>query len=246
MKKINVFVVFTYLLMAVACGSDDGGSDPDPVTSSDISGSVNLYNAGTQQLDGAGMTVTVEGTNPLKTAVTNSQGAFILSDVSFGTYTLLFSKTGYGDFKMFNVDHNSTTGTLLTEAPSLGETSPTEVFSVDATVNGDEVTIDVSISPPVSNNDPKYLRVFYGTDDTVSNTSFVEASPGIEVRINPSSITVTATELVNLGLQSGSTVYLRVYGDSFFSNEYDDPGLGRSVYPNLNLNSVSTVSFVVP
>ncbi|NAS13488.1 carboxypeptidase-like regulatory domain-containing protein [Poritiphilus flavus] len=247
MNTIRFFYFLIPALLLISCGSDDGGSsNPTPATAGDISGSVNLYDSGTTQLSGADMTITVEGTSPLITTTTDANGEFTLSEVPFGTYTIAYSKTGYGTFKQFNIAHNNENGTSITVAPSLGQLSPTEVLSVDITINTNEVEIEKSLDPPASSNDRRYFRIFFGSDDTVSNTNFVAVAPTLETGSEPSTTTYSVSELMDLGLQSGSTVFVRVYGDSFFGNSYNDPGLGREVFPNLNANSASPVSFVVP
>jgi len=65
-------------------------------------------------------------------------------------------------------------------------------------------------------------------------------------KINPFEITLTASDLSGMGFSSGATVYVKVYGDSFWSNEYENSGLGIKVFVNLNIVSASAVSFDVP
>jgi len=49
-----------------------------------------------------------------------------------------------------------------------------------------------------------------------------------------------------MGFASGSTVYVKIYGESFYGNDYDEPNQNIRVFPNLNLDSAEAVSFEVP
>ncbi|MEM7381934.1 MAG: carboxypeptidase-like regulatory domain-containing protein [Bacteroidota bacterium] len=247
MKNIQIFIILIPVILFMSCGSDDGGSsNPTPATEGNISGSVNLYDTGTTQISGESMTITVEGTNPLKTAITDANGEFSISDVPFGSYTIQYSKTGYGTFKVFNLSHTEANGTFITQTPFLGQLSETEVVSIQVTVNAGEVAIEKSLDPSASSNDERYIKILFGGDDSLSDTNFVASGPTLEIRSEPSTTTFTATDLMDLGLQSGSTVYVRVYGDSFYGNSYNDPSLGSAVFPNLNTNAADAVSFMVP
>jgi hypothetical protein len=84
--KILMFII---VIATVSCSSDD--SNDEPITKANITGSVNLYDEGTTVLDDSNMLVKLVGTNPLITALTNSNGQFVLEDVPFGTYTFLKS-----------------------------------------------------------------------------------------------------------------------------------------------------------
>lgn len=244
MKIHYLTFVLIGLLSLNSCGGDDDGTitPPNP-TSADISGSVNLYDEGTTQIDNSNMSVKVEGTS--KTASTNAEGEYTLTSVSFGTYTLSYEKAGYGTFKKFGVEHKDG-NTIITQAPSLGEVSTTQVTNLAANVNGNEVVVSVTTDPAGSNGNTRYVRYFLSTDANVSSQNYSYHSEGLISRINPLEITLSEADLTNAGFASGETVYIKVYGDSFWSNEYDDPGLSRKVFPNLNMTSADAVSFEVP
>jgi hypothetical protein len=71
-------------------------------------------------------------------------------------------------------------------------------------------------------------------------------SPVFVSQINPYQSTITQSNLINAGFTSGQTVYVKEYGDSYWSNEYFDVSLNKKVFPNLNTVSANAVSFVVP
>lgn len=233
------------LLALAACDNDD--NTPDPATKADITGSVRLYNEGTARLPDEGMTVRLEGITPATSAVTGPDGKFTLADVPFGTYTLVYEKTGFGTFRQFNVAHTDTGGpTILTSTTSLGQSSTTAVTALAASVSGTDVMLSITTDPAGSNGNTRYVRYVLSTSPLVSATDYMYVSPGLVAQINPYTGTLTRAALQQAGFGIGQTVYARAYGDSFWSNDYADPLLGRKVFPNLNASSAEAVSFVVP
>ena len=97
MKLLPLSWSFILILFITSCSSDD--DSPAAATKANISGSVNLYNESTNLVDLSNMTVSVLGTMPLISAVTDAEGKFVLSNVPFGTYTLEYTKNGYGTYK---------------------------------------------------------------------------------------------------------------------------------------------------
>lgn len=109
------------LAVAVSACSKDKSSIDEVVGSDNISGYVSLYDEGVGKVDDSGMTVTVEGVTPAVSAVTDAKGYFILPELRYGTYTLVYSKSGYGTYKRHNVAHTvELGGTFISPTPSLG------------------------------------------------------------------------------------------------------------------------------
>lgn len=230
----------------VGCQNDDD-TTPPPATAAGIRGTVNLYDDRTTSLDNAGMTVTAEGTTPLIRATTSASGEFTLANVPTGRYTLAYEKTDYGTYRLFNVDHNAATGTTtLTRAPSLGKVSTTRITALTATPDGSEVLVSATTDPAGSANGRRYVRFFLHTASTVSSSTYTAYTDVFSAGFNPFAKVFTQAELVSLGFSAGATVWVRAYGDAYFSNDYDDPGTNRRVFPNVNPTSTAAVSFRVP
>jgi hypothetical protein len=191
------------------------------------------------------MTVKVEGTTPAISATTDANGDFTLSDVPFGTYTILYEKSGFGTFKKFDIEHENN-ATAILNTPSIGEISTTQITNLEANVSGNDIIISVTTNPAGSNGNTRYVRYFLSTDSNVSSENYTYFSPGLVSQINPKEITLSNNDLTSAGFSTGETVFVKVYGDSFWSNEYNDPDLGRNVFPNLNMTSTNSVSFIVP
>ena len=236
-------LMFILAIATVSCSSDD--SNNDPITKANITGSVNLYDEGTTLLDESNMLVKVVGTNPLITALTNSNGQFVLEDIPFGTYTIEYEKAQYGVFKKFNFSHQGNAN-AITEIPSLGKTSSTEITDLLVNIVNGQVVFSITTSPAGNNSNRRYVRYFLSTSATVSNSNYMYHSPTFISQINPYQSTLTQSNLINAGFTSGQTVYVKAYGESYWSNEYFDVSLNKKVFPNLNTNSANAVFFVVP
>lgn len=140
---------------------------------------------------------------------------------------------GYGTYKLYDVNHNvSGANTIITKIPSLGKISTTEVTSLTVDDAGADIIISVTTDPGGTSNSSRYIRYFFNSQSGVSNTDYTKYSEVLQININPHDKTFTKSDLNDMGFASGSTVYVKVYGESFYSNEYDDPTLGIRVFPN--------------
>lgn len=231
----------------VSCDEKDEDNNPPPATAGTVNGSVNLYDEDINEIDPTGMTIRTDENNDVKTT-TDGAGEFSLENLPFGTYTIVYEKDGYGTFRKYEIEHQSSTGniTFITENPSLGQFSTTEVINLTATENNDVVTISATTSPDGSQADTRYIRYFFSTSADVSNENYDAVLETFPVNINPYNLNLNDESFKALGFSSGTTVYTKCYGESFWSNSYEDPKLGRTIFPNLNQNSAASVEFVVP
>lgn len=245
--KANHLILFSLLFVGLySCKKKEENTTP-VATKANISGNVNLYNEGVTILDPSGMTVSIEGSNPLITALTDIDGRYTLSQVPFGTYTLVYEKAGFGTYKKFNVQHNSSTGTFISQTPSLGQNATTTVTSLSASSSVDfPVILSVETNPAASLSSTKYLRFFFSSNANVSNENYEHYLEPIAVQNSPHNLNLSQNAIDVLGFTSGQTIYAKCYGDAFYSNSYSDPVLIRDIFPNLNLTSAAAVSFVIP
>jgi hypothetical protein len=247
MKFRLAIILFATLIAGSACNKKDETTDPQP-TAGRISGSVNLYDEATAPLDNSGMTVTVEGSNPLITTTTNAAGRFTLEDVPFGVKTLLYEKEGYGTFRKPTINHtyNNGLGTSLDTTSSLGKKSGTAVVSTACFPDGKDLLAEVSTSPAANSSNYKYIRLFMDTKSGVSSTSYAACTENYTIGINPAEIRISAAALSKMGFHSGETIYIRGYGDSFWSNDYTETVSGKRVFPNLNPLTANEAQVIVP
>ncbi|WP_209330789.1 carboxypeptidase-like regulatory domain-containing protein [Lunatimonas salinarum] len=245
MRQLKILFGALIGFLAVSCDND---TDPEegPATAADIVGSVNLYDEGTNSLDNSGMQVSVEGSSPLIAATTDANGRFVLSDVPFGTYTLVYEKEGFGTYKKHEVLHENTgMATPITETPSLGQRSSTEITGLGIERLAGELILRITTEPAGNSANRRYVRYLLGTESSLDLENYRAFSPLFVAQINPFELTLSQTDLQNAGFTSGQTVFVRAFGDSFWSNAYLDPVLGYTVFPNVYPNAAEPVSFVM-
>ncbi len=242
---MKYFSIIAFLFLTISFAACGGDNDNPPITlpsTASITGSVNLYDEGAEKIDGSDMRISASGTSI--SDLTNDQGSFLLSDVPFGARMLSYEKTGYGTFKYFITD--LTDDLIISNTPSLGKLSQTKVITCAVTIDGTDVKISSVCNG--TNTSKRYLRYFFGTDETVNNENYSKVSETYESdsNVNPAMHIITQQELIDLGFASGTQVSVKVYGDSYFSNDYEDAAENRRVFPNLNENSAEPVTFMVP
>lgn len=91
-----------------------------------------------------------------------------------------------------------------------------------------------------------FLLLTSCSSDDVSNEVYSQFSSIIGTSGNPANLTFSISFFRTLGYESGETLWFRVYGDNFYSNNYEDPDLEKTVFPNVNPNTADTVSIVIP
>lgn len=243
MKKYLSFILFISFLFLNAC-KEKNTQPPPTITSANASGEVNLFDEGMISLNDSGMTVIIADSDPIISVVTDDEGVFIFEDLEYGTYTLEYEKENYGTYKIFDLLHKEG-ASFLSTVPALGQKSSTEVLSVSQSQFEQSILIDVECSPPANTTNTNYLRYFLTLSPNVSSSLFSSFSQTLSCEIDPCVITLTQSQLNNLGFDSGTTVYIRVYGESFWSNNYQDPDDGH-IFPNLNPTTADAISFIVP
>ena len=240
--RITISIALLFTLSLWSCDKDD---DPPVGTEGNVSGAVNLYDDGVNPLSNDSMVVSILGSNPLISDTTDSQGRFDFKDLAYGTYFLTFTKPGYGFTMINNVYHHSE-NTALSQKPSFGQFSTTEVTSLSTKDTLGSIYIYSSTIPIGNIQNPRYIRVFFHHSDAVNFLNFENYSQVIKVEGNPAEYRLNPHALEDMGFNPGETVWIKVYGESYYSNAYIEPVKGQHVFPNLNMHSAAATSFVVP
>lgn len=246
MKSLPLYLI---VLVFAACNKSDyvpakgGGSG----TKNKIIGNVVLYDDLTNKVPSFdSMTVHLDGTT--FSTVTDSSGKYSFKDVPLGSYTVVYEKPGYGTFKLdtFNLVQNITDTPAIIPPKILGQLSTTAVIDMFPSIEGDFIKIVATIDPPGNSSTARGIRFFYGNDSLITKENFSAFSPVYGVKSANATERIDKTDFYSMGFSAGDTVYVKVYGDAFFSNDYIDVPSAKRIFPNLNTNSSSPKSFILP
>jgi len=259
MRKMNQMKrtkrIFTGLILSVigilfitlnSCKDDVVCAYPD-LTGGDISGNVLLFDDLKNPMDRSGMVVSIVGTIPLIFDTTDADGNFTLEDIDFGNYSLSYAKEGYGTY-LADVAHNNDDCELVTNMPQfyLGQRSTTSVLTLSAQNIAAHVEIDLTISPAGTTEIPRYVRLFFKNQSDVSSSSYDFESGSLIVESNALNVNLSIGEFGQMGFISGDLIYVKAYGDSYYSNDYYNFLQERFVFPNTNIISPPNGEFIVP
>lgn len=196
--------------------------------------------------DNSGITVTAEGTGI--SAVTGSDGRWVLSQLPMGTYTISASKPAYGTAKQFGYQFVGGGQTWYGEL-SIGELPAFRVTGLSTT----NTTTAVNLRGTCTNDTrsyPRNLRVFCGYSATVSSDPVTYASTfrfGMgNTQFETFTVALSKSDLNLQGFPSGRTAYAVVYTEGNFSTVYTDMSTNRYWYGSLNPTPSNVVSFIVP
>lgn len=236
--------ILSGLILLATLTSCDKDTDNQPAPTADLFGTVTLYDDRTTSVSPAGMTVTVDGLTA--SATTDATGRYNFTALPKDVYNLTFTKAGYGTFRLFGVNHNPSGASTQVGGRTLGQISSTTVTALSVTPFGtDSLSLSVSISPAGTAAASRGVRFFFQNTASVSGTNYAGFSPVYTIRSGTGNVLIAKAALQAMGLSSGSTVHVIAYGDSYFSNDYDDPATGKTVFPNLNPTTVAAVSFTL-
>jgi hypothetical protein len=241
--KIGFLFIVLVFVGASACNEKD--PTPDYGTKANIVGEVSLFDEGLIPMRNDSMIVTVVGTNPVITDTTDANGKYVLKDVPYGSYSLSFHKAGYGFHMINNVVH-SEGETVVTKTITLGQFSNTHITSLSAKDTLGSILIRISSDPAGTPTTPRHIRVFFHDIDNVSFENFTKNIFLANQKTNPLEYRLNPHALEDMGFKTGETVWIKAYGDSYYSNDYIEPVKGQHIFPNLNMNSAAATSFVVP
>lgn len=253
MKKIHSAYGSFFIILVLffsACSKSATNNIP---TDGKFMGSVQPWDDKSTALNSKiGITVSIDYPGSF-TTTTDILGKYSFDNLDFDKYDLSFSKPGYGTYRIFSFAHNY--NVAFPDAPTIvptiqfGKISTTTISSFSFLKNNfgglPGVSFLVSTSPTPTITNKSYVRYFLSTSASVSSTNYTAYSPVRGLITNSATEGFTNDELRGFGFSKGQTIYVKAYGESLKSNDYDDPNLRRRIFPNLNSKTVAAISFVM-
>jgi hypothetical protein len=246
---INFFVLILCCTCFIACDK----TDPGPATNGKLTGTLQTWDdKSTSIADKGGIIVTTEYPS-VYTTTTDTSGKFSFDNLDFDKYDLSFSKPGYGTYRIFSYAHNNNPATNptintipLINFAKISTTAITNLVYLKASVNGVVgVSFQVTVSPNPTTLKRAFIRYFLSISPSVADTSYAVYTPPIGTSTTIATDGFTNDELTGYGFTKGQKIYIKAYGESLRSNDYDDPNLRKRVFPNLNPTSAAAISFVM-
>lgn len=251
--KLNVALVLVIIFSVFSCKNGEESTTTPEIKNGSISGSVDLKDEFGNQLPlDSGMMISAINATNLYAVFTDTIGNFLLDDIEPGTYTIIYTKDGFGTYKRFNVVVPSTGApTTLANTNILGQISTTLISALVANYDSANAKFNFPciVNPAPSSSQQRGIRLFFGNSNLVSSSNYVyspaqfwtaQTTNGEVENIDPSSLTSN-------GFNSGDSAWVIAYGESMVTNTYADSSSGNPIYPNINSSNPSnTVGFKIP
>jgi hypothetical protein len=199
--------------------------------------------------------VTVTASPGGASGVTTPDGAWTLSNLKTGVYTVTFAGTGMGTF-IRDAGQFVGGGTIEIATLNLSQQSTGAITNLALAFNAAQDTLYATgtINAPAVTGYPRYIRLFYSgsasVGPAVANYTVTGPVAGTAYRVTHTNFSTAITGADLSGLQhafaSGSTVNAVAYGDSFYNNSYTDTTTGKVVYPNVSTTASNVVQFAMP
>ncbi len=243
---LKIHKMLATILVPLCIGSLSCNKASSNISYGQIRGVVRLVDDLNNPQSFAGMQVTAENTGV--STMSDSLGRYFLNGLQNGIYNLVYSKPGYGTYILvgFNNNGNVSYNPSIVPLVTMGQFSTTTFTALTVNVNNDSVVLRPTIDPAGTTIQPRGIRFFYGTVPDISSENYMAYSKVYQLSNATGVLKVGYDYFYSLGFTSGETVYIKGYGDAFFSNDYDDPQTGKHIFPNLNDTTVDAVSFILP
>jgi len=252
MKSFNLISALLVALFLTNCsGSGSGDDNPDGGQKVTIYSSANFYSkTGEYTAPDIGTTVKVVGTN--LTAQTTSNGLWEIPNVPVGEIDLEFTRDNMGTHIINNIDLNVGRERVMVAGVLLAEKATATITSATVEQGSGVLVVKLSTSPTPSSTEKQFVTMFFGRDESVSNTKNEGYLKSNEITQQNPTINIVPQVLSQYGFSSGETLYISLYTDSWWSNTHTnqyklvykyDEGYN---FPNVNPNSRILLSIVIP
>ncbi|UOQ75773.1 prealbumin-like fold domain-containing protein [Hymenobacter sp. 5516J-16] len=191
----------------------------------------------------------MDGANPAATVSTDANGRFEFANLKAGTYNLTYTRPDLGTYRRVSVGHVGGDQPTFAFTSFLTQSSSTRILNPTVSSNSysGTATLQFSLVNPVMPTGSLYRYQMYvgSMPNVTTETGTLYANTTYGTSSSYASQVLTRASLNAVGLASGRTAYVVVYGVPNTFSSYIDPATGRTVYMGLGVAS-NTVAFIVP
>ncbi len=233
-----------------------GAVGPSSSLTGDMAGGFQAYDEHYRNsvADRSGFKVTVEGSNPALSAVTDANGLYLIKGLKAGTYNLIFSKDGFANQTRFGVAHvGGEVPTSLGNMNTFQNSTTTlaqGITSKPSVQYAGWVEIPLKGTPSVySQNQYRGALIVVGKDANVSadnylwstNFGFDEKGEAIFY------VSTLADWAKQAGFKTGEKMYVALYGTSAYPSAGYNYATGKTTFSGYNpASKVAVPAFVLP
>ena len=192
------------------------------------------------------VTVKIEGTDPMLELVTDTEGRFIVPNLRTGTYNFIFTKPGYGTYKVLG--HTFVGGeTDSYLSATLWRLPEFKISALEATITESfgfvRISGDIFVDLP-DENSFGYFRYYLHNQSDISPSQYSESD--ILDYYYSTSVTRFSIGVDKNKYPPGSNLYMIVYPCMETSSSYLDLETGNKIYSSIATSGSAAILFTVP
>lgn len=244
-------VQFGAVASLIVFGCEQESQDTNPTSfplTGDMVGFVTLYDSdGFQRTDHSGVIVAVDGSNTA--TLSDSSGRYVLPNIATGTYTITYSKTGYGSTRT-NLFQFVGGGQAFLGTSVLCKPPTVSVDSVRNPILGSLSSFDVTLTDTSSANCGAILFFGKGSETSSIPSAYLLAVP-VRGPFTRGLLTVWIGELFealkSAGFHSGDSAYVVAYSSTGnrMTSGYTDIATGRRFYTCIDAHRSAPLGFTI-
>jgi hypothetical protein len=237
-------IILFFSLLLVACKEETTYHG----LSGELTGTIQLMTSqGYTEKDNSGITVTIDGTDPLRSTTTDNKGHYSIQELETGTYNLIFSKEGYGDYKALGYKFVGGETTDI-YGPLYLYHLPTITFnqlSIETQANYYNVDIYGSAEVDVAPGENRYINalIFLSKTPDVSFNKYLQYQKAYYYSSEKLQFSL------NLDLEKyppGTKLYAKLYSCTTTTQSYIDINSGLEIFTTLAQPGSNIAEFTIP